>query len=506
MTRTLLSVLLLSFFTAQIHAGEYIVKFKDKQLSTMMLSQFKGVKILDTHDKAKLVKINLKKKEEAKTISEIMKNPSIEYVVEDFKLHAFSKPVDMQNLRSQWALAKVNAEKAWNLATSRGSKKIIVAVIDTGVDYNHESLKPNMVPGYDFAGNDSDPMDETGQNPGHGTHCAGIVGATGIVSGGIAGLSPEVSIMPIRFLTANGGGDLMAGIKSIDFAIQNGAKVISASWGATVSASQAQPLIEAVKRASDAGVIFISAAANDGANNDKTSVYPANAKFENTITVAASGPNDSKPRWSNYGRATVDIASPGEDIMSTLPKNKYGNLSGTSMATPLVSGLVALLASKRPDITGAQVRSLMQVTAAKVNIETACNCRIDAYEAMNTLLKNDMVVVPAAQTIKPNETLQFSAMNARAPLTFSSSNTQIADIDGNGLLTAKAEGETVISVTDASGKTASSLNIYVSTKPSNGGGGGGGDMPGAPGECPFQDPQMCDMLCQIMPDAPWCNN
>lgn len=493
---------------AQAFGGEYIVKLKDKTTSPARFNTYKNLTVVNTHEVGQLIKVQLKGTEEAKTVAQIMKDPAVEYVVEDFRLEAYRLPPSTKALKEQWALGKVNAEKAWNLAGSRGSKNIIVAVIDTGVDYRHEALKPNMVPGYDFLQNDNDPMDETGQNPGHGTHCAGVIGATGLIDGGIIGLSPEVSLMPIRFLGANGGGDLMAGIKSIDFAIKNGAKVISASWGATVQASQAKPLIEAVKRANDAGVIFISAAANDGRNNDVTSVYPANAKFENTITVAASNSGDQKPRWSNYGRASVDVSAPGEQIMSTLPNNRYGNLSGTSMATPLVSGLVALLASKYPEITGAQVRSLMQVTGAKVNIETACNCRIDAGKAVESLLNKTMIVVPAAATIKPSETLQFEAFNGKAPFKFTSSNAQIAEINDSGLLSSKGEGETVVSITDADGKVAQSLNIYITNKSNNGGGGGGGGgggAPGMPGECPFQNPQMCEMLCKIAPQMPWCN-
>src|SRR5690606_15653783 len=145
-------------------------------------------------------------------------------------------------------------------------------------------------------------------------------------------------------------------------AIEKGAHVISASWGATIPRSQAQPLIEAIKRATDKGIIFVAAAANDGKNNDKTDVFPANAGFDNMISVAASGASDAKPSWSNYGKSSVHVAAPGENIMSTLPADKYGNLSGTSMATPLVAGLVALLKSQDMSLTGSQVRALLQTT------------------------------------------------------------------------------------------------------------------------------------------------
>ena len=205
-------------------------------------------------------------------------------------------------------------------------------------------------------------------------------------------------------------------------------QVISASWGAAIPRNQATPLLEAIKRADDKGVIFIAAAANDGKNNDNTEVFPANSGLPNTITVAASSSSDSKPSWSNYGKATVHVSSPGEDIMSTLPGNKYGNLSGTSMATPLVAGLVAFLKSQDTSLSGAQVRALLQTTGAKVSIETACNCRVDAFSAVDHLLGKKMWLVPAAATIEENATMNLAVMNGKAPFTITSSNPAILQL------------------------------------------------------------------------------
>ena len=504
LTRTLLALVVSLSAAIPAFGAEYIVKTKDSGPQAMNFQAFAGIQIMDQHQVGNLVKIDLSEEQIEKVLPELMKHPQVEYIVKDFKLKAFRTPPSSQELREQWAIAKVNADKAWKLAGNKGTRNVTVAVIDTGVDYNHESLKPNSVPGYDFRHNDNDPMDETSAaNPGHGTHCAGIIGATGLIDGGIIGISPEVSLMPIRFLGKDGSGDLMGGIKSIDYAIEKGVKIISASWGATVPRAQAAPLIEAVKRASDAGVIFVAAAANDGRSNDRTDVFPANARFENTISVAASDSRDGKPNWSNYGKMTVDLAAPGHQIMSTLPSDKYGNLSGTSMATPLVSGLVALLASQRPNITGAEVRSLMQVTGAKVQIETACDCRVDAGAAMESLLSNQMIVVPAAMTVDPNGgTQQFTAMHGAGQLTYSLSNADVAEIDSNGLLTAKAEGETTVTVTDAEGNTATSLRILLAK---SGGSPGGPGNPGNPGDCPVGDQALCDIICEIMPDMPFCS-
>jgi thermitase len=499
--------------SGQALAGEYLVKYKSS--SAFMVLNDQRIQVLDQHQKGQYFKVNIDQRDEGEVLAKLLSQKNIEYVVPNFKLHAMVMPgaaLDMQGLRKQWANEKVNAEKAWQRAGNKGKKDILVAVIDTGVDYNHESLKANMVPGYNFKDKNNDPMDKTGsQNPGHGTHCAGSVGGTGDVDNGISGLAPGIAIMPLRFLGENGSGDLNDAIKAIDHAIANNVDVISASWGAGVPRSQAQPLLDAIKRADDKGIIFVAAAANDGANNDRVEMYPANSGFPNTITVAASGPSDAKPSWSNYGRARVHVSAPGEDIMSTLPKNKYGNLSGTSMATPLVSGLVALVKSQDPSLTGAQVRALIQLTGEKVNIETACNCRVDAFNAIDVVMSKKMFITPAAGTLALNETMSFTGVYGKPPFTFESSNTSTATIDANGVLTAVANGETQITVKDSTGQVSQSLPIYVGAKsgggdnpPDDGGGGfpppGGGD-----GECPIGDPMLCQIICGIKPDLPFCS-
>lgn len=501
----LAGVIFLSALTAS--AKEYIVKFKDAAITKQKSVSIKGVgrvPFVDTHESAALAKIVLDQKgNQARALANLMKNPQVEYVVESFELKTQSQ-VDLTVLKDQWAIKKVGAEQAWNAAGNTGSQSVTVAVIDTGVDYKHESLKANMVPGYDFKDNDNDPFDDydpnwqtSRKNPGHGTHCAGIVGATGVVEGGIVGLSPNVSIMPLRFLGVDGSGDLMAGIKAVDYAIEKKVDIISASWGAMVSAAQAQPLTEAVKRASDAGIIFISAAGNgdqtgNGFSNDTKGMYPANAVFENTITVAASDENDAKTKFSNFGRKSVHLAAPGFKIMSTLPNNNYELLSGTSMATPLVSGLVALLKAQNKALTGMQARSLLQQTAVKAAIETACNCRVSASDSMDAVLNNKPILVPYAHTFAPNETVKFSVMNGVGAVNYVSSNPQVASFDANGTLTALTEGEVTVTATDSAGTVLKSESIFVWTRTSAG------------GSCPLGDQALCDLMCQIMPDMPWC--
>lgn len=511
---TLLSLLLLS---VQSFAGEYLVKLRTPY-ALSFLSNTEEYKVLDYHEPGQLMKVYIAEDKKISATAKLLSNPQVEYMVPNFRLKAFEAPVDVQALKEQYALARVRAEEAWKKAGNRGSKKVVVAVIDTGVDYRHPDLAPNMIAGYDFAGRDNDPMDETSfQNPGHGTHVAGIVGAAGVQDGGILGLSPEVSIMPLRFLDKNGGGDLNNGIKAIDYAIEKKVDVISASWGATVPRSTAQPLIEAVARAEKAGIVFVVAAANDGKNNDRTDVFPANANLSNTISVAASNAQDAKPSWSNFGRAMVHVAAPGDAIISTLPGNKYGNLSGTSMATPLVSGLVALIKAQNPELTPGEIRSLIQATGAKVSIQTACDCRIDAYEAVATVLDRKMFVHPQAGTFAKGQTVAFTGVFGQPPFRFESSNPQVAEIDAQGNLTTKNDGETIVTVTDSRGVKASSYKIYVGGAPAQNPGNPGNPPglpdpgnpgnpgnPGLPGECPLGDEMLCQIICQVVPDLPWC--
>lgn len=503
-------------------AAGYIVKFKEGTAGfhqTLFAKSLNGSSVVDSHETGKLVLLEFgknTKKETARRLAELLKNPDVEYVVENKKVQAFHMPNDPDTSK-QWSIAKVRAAEAWDLGV--GSREVVVAVTDTGVDYTHPDIKDNMwvnkkevvgngidddqngfvddVYGYDFNGNDADPKDETGsQNPGHGTHCAGILGAVGDNNRGISGMSQKVSIMASRFLGADGSGDLMGAVKSIDYATANGAHIISASWGAGVSANDAKPITEAIGRANDKGVIFIAAASNDGKNNDGYEVYPANTPLPNVITVAASGSSDTKPSWSNYGQAKVSLSAPGENIFSTLPADKYGNLSGTSMATPLVSGLVALMLSHNPNLKPTEVKALLQASGTKVDIQTACNCRVDSAAVVQRVRSEELTIIPQAATIAPNETIQFGAWGGKAPYKFSSSSDTVATIDERGLLTAKAEGEVNVTVSDASNKTNQSLRIRVVVP--GGGGGGGGE------ECPFGDPQICEMICSIQPDLPWC--
>jgi len=294
----------------------------------------------------------------------------------------------------QWALnnigqdggtkrADIDALKAW--AKTTGSDEVVVAVLDSGVDYTHSDLRGNMwirpenVPAYTddelgtyndlngFNGTDkiADPMDDNG----HGTHCAGIIGAEGNNGEGIAGINWKVKIMPLKFLGRGGFGNTDDAIEAINYAIDRKKKgvnirIISASWGST---SMSKALEDTIRAAGDAGILFVAAAGNDGSDNDKRPHYPSNYDLPNVISVAALDRNDQLASFSNFGVKTVHIAAPGKDILSTWLNDNYREASGTSMATPYVAGVAALIIADQPNITMEKLRARLLNTTDKLD-------------------------------------------------------------------------------------------------------------------------------------------
>ncbi len=248
-------------------------------------------------------------------------------------------------LNKLWGMTNSGATKAWPYI--HDSEKVIVAVIDTGVDYTHPDLKANMWSrsgqyGYDFYENDSDPLDQ--QN--HGTHVAGTIGAVGNNGVGVAGVNWKTQIMALRFMGPDGAGATSDAVKCIDWAVENGAHILCNSWGGPDTSPE---LAEAVARAERKGVLFVAAAGNTGGggnNNDQRPSYPSSLKSTNIIAVGAIDAKDARGSFSHYGKQSVDIGAPGVDILSTVRNNKYDTYSGTSMAAPHVAGAAALVWGK----------------------------------------------------------------------------------------------------------------------------------------------------------------
>ena len=286
---------------------------------------------------------------------------------EPVHLYRTSKTANDPRLKDLWGMTQIEAPAAWDKTT--GSKKVVVAVVDDGVALDHPDLAPNLwtnpdetpgnqtdddgdgfvddVHGYDFVDGEGDPSPASqGAERWHGTHVSGTIGAAGNNGVGVVGVNWQVSLMALRALGPDGGrADDLA--RAIDYATDHGARVINASWG---GGGASQTLSRAIARAGKQGVLFAVAAGNDGGAKPE---YPANLNLDNVLSVGALGPDGKLAAFSNRGAL---VAAPGVGILSTTAPGRYERYDGTSMATPHVAGIAALLWARRPDATLAQVR------------------------------------------------------------------------------------------------------------------------------------------------------
>ncbi len=300
-------------------------------------------------------------------------------------------------MKEIYGLYKVHAPEAWSIF--RGSSKIVVAIIDSGVDYTHEDIITNLwynpgetgtylddkgieknkqndgvdndgngfpddVIGWDVRNNNAFPFDDNN----HGTHVAGTVGAVGQNGRGVSGVAQDVSLMAVKFTNKDGSGSISNAIKAIKYAVDNGAKILSNSWG---DEKFSQNLYDAIKYAQDHGVLFVAAAGNGGGdsrgdNIDRDPTYPAAFDLDNIVAVAATGESDKLEYYSNYGSRGVDLGAPGSYVYSTIPRNKYEWFSGTSMATPHVSGAAALVWGFNEGLTYQQVKNALIQTVEPI--------------------------------------------------------------------------------------------------------------------------------------------
>jgi subtilisin family serine protease len=352
--------------------GELIVKFRgsgDKTAAGVGAKEkavfASGARLLSFPEKSDLFAV----------ARQLAADPAVEYVEANTILHAFTVPNDprfgetygMHNTgQSGGAVdADIDAVEAWDF--EKGTRETLVGVIDTGIDRSHPDLAANMWTnpgesgldsagadkqtngvdddnngfvddwrGWDFVNNDNDPFDDNM----HGTHCAGTIGAVGDNGIGVAGVAWEVSLVGIKFLSGSGSGSLADAVKAIDYATRIGVDLTSNSWG---GGGFSQALLDSIRAAEQADILFIAAAGNSALNNDTALTYPASYDSENIIAVAATDHSDALASFSNYGESKVHLAAPGVDVLSTTPGASYQTLSGTSMATPHVAGAAALL-------------------------------------------------------------------------------------------------------------------------------------------------------------------
>lgn len=403
-------------------AGEVIVKFKNAKpyyasrsysngISTSMAAPMKIEKLSrkktknssfgisaagDSIDEPGIYKITMKGRQDVFNMADEFKNdPDVEYAEPNYIYQASAMPND-PSYSMQWGMYRVEASAAWDV--TEGSGNVVVAVVDTGVDYNHQDLSNNIwtntkeipgngidddgngyvddVRGWDFvsvpsdwvaAGEDAGPPDNDPMDfLGHGTHVSGIIAGKTNNSLGIAGMSWNSKIMPLRsgYMCIDGGGYLeLADIaEAIYYAADNGANVINMSFGCPYDSSY---LREAIDYAHLKGLVLVASAGNVDSYDAGKPFYPA--AYAPVIAVSSVDNEDKISIWglfafSNFGEF-VDICAPGTNILSTLPGNGYGYASGTSMAAPFVSGLAALIKSKHPDWTSDQIEARIKNTS-----------------------------------------------------------------------------------------------------------------------------------------------
>lgn len=444
-----MSVLCISLAAGVSHAAEYLVRFDKIGHDQERFTKFHGGKLELVSQAGGLFKWTTD--QEKQDVMEVATwDDSIAYIQPNFTIRLYSNPSieanraaivkalssganpmdffgggftdnpDIKSAPSQksgadpmlpnaWGIQQIGTPSVWT--RSQSGKDFIVAVTDSGVDYNHEDLISNMwrntkeipnngvdddkngyvddIVGWDFAMGDNKPYDMSvdlfsllfgGGNPGHGTHVAGVIGATHNNGIGIAGVAKDAKIMALRFITEKGQGTTEAAIKAIDYAVANGAKVINASWGGEKGSEDDTALTESIQRAEKAGVIFVAAAGNGRANaggtgsggydndNDPKPSIPATLAINNIISVAAIDVDEKLGSFSNWGNKTVRLGAPGVKVLSTVPGDRYqdtvidlaflgitAHWDGTSMAAPHVSGALALVWSDHPTWTYQQV-------------------------------------------------------------------------------------------------------------------------------------------------------
>ena len=370
-------------------------------------------------------------------IASYQKNPLVEYAEPDYKISldptlksqaSDESAVQITSVQSPndpkysllWALhnggqapfggksgADIDAPDAWGVTT--GSNSVVVAVVDTGVDYTHPDLSaniwtnPNEIPdngidddgngyvddvrGWNFVAKTNNPMDDNG----HGTHVSGTIGAVGNNNVGITGVDWNVKIMPLKFLDSTGDGYVSDAVSAILYANKKSVPVISCSWGGN---GYTQALKDAIDASS---AVVVCAAGNSKVNTDLTPSYPASYTSPNIISVAATDYNDNLASFSNYGATSVDLAAPGVGIASTYPNSQYYYMSGTSMATPHVSGVAALIKAANPSFSSSQIKSMILSSVdplSGLSGKTVTGGRLDAYKALGSSQNSNPVPAP----------------------------------------------------------------------------------------------------------------
>jgi len=362
--------------------GQLVVKLKSGQPGNMRVAApaLPGARIKATMPKLGWQLIQLP---EGMTVAAALDYysslPNVAYTEPNYRIRLFKTPNDPR-FPLLWGLKTIHAADAWDQTT--GSTNIIVALLDTGVDYNHPDLAANIwtnpgeIPGNGFDDDGNGYVDDVHgfnvlnhsgdvlDDDGHGTHVAGTIGAIGNNALGVAGINWSVKLLPVKLFSADDSGGTAGAVEGYEYLLTLKSRgvnirVVNNSWGGP---TPSHALFEAMRAAEAAGILSVCAAGNDHHNADYRPEYPAGLDCETLISVAACTSDDGVAPYSNYGSLAVDLAAPGDEVWSTYPGGYYAEFSGTSMATPHVAGAAALLLAQNSSLTPVNLKALLVTT------------------------------------------------------------------------------------------------------------------------------------------------
>ncbi len=418
----------------EIDPTEIIVKYKNGSVTTEKLNSVAktinktGAKISSLNEKLGFALVKLSNQKEYFTaLSQLTKNSNVEYAEPNYLAHVTQTPNDPY-YNQQWGPKDIQANLAWDKVTPEQRAKVTIAVLDTGINSNHEDLQASIVPGYNFINNNNNPVD----GHGHGTHVAGIAAAITNNGKGIAGVAGGAKIMPIKVMNDSGSGDYASIINGIKYAADHGAKVISMSLGGP---GFSQAMQDAVDYATSRGASVVAASGN----SNSSVAFPGNCN--GVITVGAVGSNNQRASFSNYG-PEMDVVAPGVNIMSSYKGNaaSYTSLSGTSMATPFVSGVAALVRAANPNLASAEVTKIINQATTDLGTAGFDNYYgyglIDANKAVDLALKgqtgNPSPAPAPAPAPTPSPSLNLALNKTAVASSVEGSNrTAFKAVDGN---------------------------------------------------------------------------
>ncbi len=400
-----------------VAAREVLVKFRSGAINSLQrLIRNEDVDETQGVGNGGVIRIRSRSRGVSALLQNLSRNPDVELVEPNYILYATEDPNDSyfdllwglkntgQDILGETGVsgADISASSAWDI--SKGSKDNVVGVVDTGVNYNHPDLVPNVwsapssftvniggtyitcaagTHGFNAIKKTCDPLDDND----HGTHVSGTIGAWGNNGTGVAGVNWTASVLGLKFLNARGSGSTSDAINAIEFAIQlkeqhiANVRVLNNSWG---GGGFSEFLLQKINEANQADMLFVASAGNSGSDNDTTASYPANYSVDNVIAVAATDNRDALASFSNYGLTTVDLGAPGVYIASTI-RSGYAYMSGTSMAAPHVSGAAALVLSKCSLDTAALRLALLDNVdkIESLRVKTVTGGRLNVYGALN---------------------------------------------------------------------------------------------------------------------------